>query len=59
MKIKLKECNFGGYIASLRLDEKHLALTQGDTIIDTLQNLIDAIKTLNEYDENNRNKILS
>lgn len=59
MKIKLKECSSGGYIAFLRLDEKHLALTQGNNVIDTLENLINAIKTLNEYDENNRNKILS
>jgi hypothetical protein len=51
MKINVIECASGGLVGYIRLSEKKLALTHGNDIIDLLENLIDAVKTLDEYEK--------
>ncbi len=51
MKINVIDSVCGGYVGYIYLSENRLALTQGENIIELLENLIDAVKALDEYEK--------
>lgn len=56
MKVKIIESKSGGYVGCIHLTKNRVAASQGETIIDLLENLIDAVKTFDEYDRQNHGK---